>query len=534
MRSAGILLHISSLYDRYGIGTLGKCAFDFVDFLRKSGTEYWQMLPLGPTGYGDSPYQSFSAFAGNPNFIDLTLLIEAGLLSADDPALKELEARKWTTYESLWEIKKQPLARAFAAFAKAESGAGGACSAGDARIAKDFEHFCTENAVWLDDYALYMAIKYKHNKNCWIMWEDLLRKREKAALEAFIAEDSKDPAAPDSVGFWKFCQYLFYSQYENLRTYAKENHIKIIGDMPIYVSLDSSDIWANPELFELDEDLRPVNVAGCPPDDFAKTGQLWGNPVYYWFTHYRTTYKWWFRRLEAEGKRCDLLRLDHFRGYESFYAIPAGDATAEHGTWKVGPGAHMFEVAEEMGVKAPKLIAEDLGFITRGVEEMLSELGLPGMNVLQFAFGGDDSRYLPHNYVNNSVSYIGTHDNDTANGWFSSLDKKTQKRIRKYTAKADDESAAKALLRTLAMSVSEIVVFQMQDILDLGSEARMNTPSTVGGGNWLWQLRENDLTNKTAESVRKLLTRYFRLGPPHKVRVKDINTKAIITNTKEQ
>jgi 4-alpha-glucanotransferase len=520
MRGAGILLHISSLRDRYGIGTLGRCAFDFVDFLKKSGTEYWQMLPLGPTGYGDSPYQSFSAFAGNPNFIDLTMLINEGFLSADDPALTALEERNFTTYEDLWAIKKQALARAYAVFMSQNTA--------------DYEAFVSENTLWLPDYALYMAIKYKRNLNMWLSWEDPLRKHEEKAIADFIAEDGENPLAPDSIGFWKYCQYLFFSQYNKLRAYAKENHVQIIGDMPIYVSLDSADIWSKPEYFELDDDLRPKRVAGCPPDEFAKTGQLWGNPLYNWFEHYSTHYQWWVDRLEMQGKFCDVLRLDHFRGFEGYYAIPAGDETAENGRWVVGPGSYMFEVIAQRSDKIPKLIAEDLGFLTIGVEEMLRELELPGMNVLEFGFGGEDSRYLPHNYVRNSVSYIGTHDNDTAIGWYNSLDKKAQKRVRKYTGKSDEESVAKAMMRTLAMSVSEIVVFQMQDILELGSEARMNTPSTVGGQNWHWQLGPDDLSPKTAENLKKLLTRYFRLAPPKKVKVMDIKTKAIIKDKAAQ
>jgi 4-alpha-glucanotransferase len=507
MRTAGILLHISSLYDKYGIGTLGKCAYDFVDFLKKSGMECWQMLPVGPTGYGDSPYQSYSAFAGNPNYIDLETLIHDELIAANDPALARLETRDFDNYETLWSVKKEALGRAYKVFIEKGS------------EAVDYADFCAKNAVWLDDYALYMAIKYSHHMNMWTKWEDPLRKREGTALAAFITANDADPTAENSIGFWKFCQYIFFKQYGALRKYAKQAGVKLIGDMPIYVSLDSSDVWANPELFDLDENLMPKNVAGCPPDEFAKTGQLWGNPVYFWFAHYKTMYKWWIRRMEASGKLFDILRIDHFRGFESYYAVPAEDETAEHGSWKTGPGAQMFEYIEHNSKGIPKLIAENLGFMTSEVWDMLNELGYPGMNILEFGFGGDDSIYLPHNYIANSVSYIGTHDNDTALGWYESQDKKTKKRVRKYLHKSGGESVPEAMIRVLAASVSNLVVFQMQDILGLGSDTRMNTPSTVGGGNWLWQLQGGELSDKLAENLRKLLSRYFRLPPAKKVKV---------------
>jgi 4-alpha-glucanotransferase len=510
MRTAGILLHISSLHDRYGIGTIGKCAYDFIDFCKKSGIDSWQVLPVGPTGYGDSPYQSYSAFAGNPNLIDLTVLIEEGLVNVADPALTKLEAREYDSYEKLWTTKKEILARAYIAFIDKKD------------EIPDFKAFCAENAEWLDDYALYMAIKYSRSMNMWTLWEDALRRREPQALDAFIKSDAEHPAAPDGIGFWKFCQYEFYKQYAAMRAYAAKNGIRIIGDMPIYVSMDSADIWANPELFELDEDLRPTLVAGCPPDDFAKTGQLWGNPVYRWEEHEGNCFAWWIRRMEAAGKLFDLLRIDHFRGFESFYAIPADAETAENGTWKPGPGARMFEVIKDNATALPKLIAENLGFLTPEVDEMLSELELPGMNVLEFAFDGSDSGYLPHNFKPHSVSYIGTHDNDTALGWYNAQDKKTRKRIRKYVAKLPGESIPFALIRLLAASVSELVVFQMQDILGLGSAARMNTPSTIGGGNWLWQMEAGSLTDKTAARINKLLKRYFRLPPVKKVKVRAV------------
>ncbi|MDR0944415.1 MAG: 4-alpha-glucanotransferase [Ruminococcus sp.] len=512
MRQAGVLLHITSLYDNYGIGSLGKAATDFIDFLKSAGISVWQMLPVGPTGFGDSPYQSYSAFAGNPNIIDLEKLIDDGLVSASDPDLTKLSNREFTNYDNLFAIKSKVLHRAYLKFIE--------------EVPDDYENFCKGEAFWLDDYALYMNIKYSHGMKMWTMWEDNLRKRDPEAIAEVIKADSENPTAEYSIGFWKFCQYIFFLQFAEMKRYAAKNRIKLVGDMPIYVSMDSSDIWANPALFELDEDLRPINVAGCPPDDFAKTGQLWGNPVYDWGEHLRTGYKWWISRIISAGKFFDTIRIDHFRGFESFYAIPAGNDTAEEGTWKNGPGAKLFEVIEKYasdnGVKIPSFIAENLGFLTPHVQEMLAAVGYPGMNVLEFGFGGDDSIYLPHNFIANSVSYIGTHDNDTALGWYSSQSKKTKKRVKRYIHKSDDETVSEALIRVLAASPSDLVVFQMQDLLGLGSEARMNTPSTVGGTNWLWQMSKPGSPQKIAPAIHKLLGRYFRLPPVTKSTVKII------------
>jgi 4-alpha-glucanotransferase len=522
MRTAGVLLHITSLYDRYGIGSLGKAAKEFIDFLKSAGFSFWQMLPVGPTGFGDSPYQSFSAFAGNPNLIDIESLMEDGLADESDPDLAKLINREFDNYEMLFSIKSKVLHRAFLKFL--------------GKTPEDYSSFCADNAYWLDDYALYMRIKYSRSMNMWTLWEDSLRRREPAALEEVKRTDNDNPNAEYSIGFWKFCQFIFYKQFTEIKKYAAKNRIKLVGDMPIYVSMDSSDIWANPKLFELDEDLRPANVAGCPPDDFAKTGQLWGNPVYDWGEHLRTGYTWWISRILSAGKLFDMVRIDHFRGFESFYAIPAGNETAEEGVWKNGPGSHMFEVirsyAEENKITLPDFIAENLGFLTPHVHEMLDSVGYPGMNVLEFGFGGDDSIYLPHNFIANSVSYIGTHDNDTALGWYSSQNKKTKKRIKRYIHKSGDETISEALIRVLAASPSDLVIFQMQDLLGLGSEARMNTPSTVGGTNWLWQMKGPGYPQKLAPAVHKLLARYFRLPPVSKSTVKII--KKIVKAVKSE
>jgi 4-alpha-glucanotransferase len=503
MRRSGILLHISSLPDKYGIGTLGKTAYNFIDFLKKSGQSLWQVLPLGPTGYGDSPYQCYSAFAGNPNFIDLTKLIEEGLLSENDPELCRLtDKNAWNDYSAYWKLKNAVMMRVWATFTnRAEDTA-------------DFDKFCSDNAVWLDDYALYMTLKYKFDLKMWTMWADEYRLRDAETMNTFTAEHSYE------IGYWKFLQYLFYKQYDELKAYAAARDIKIIGDIPIYVSLDSSDIWASPELFALDDNYHPVDVAGCPPDAFSEDGQLWGNPLYNWEAMQSSGYAWWISRIEAAARLFDILRIDHFRGFESYYAIPAGDKNARGGEWRKGPGAALFKVINEKARKIPEFIAEDLGFLTDDVKAMLRECGYPGMNILQFAFDGGDSSYMPHNYIKNSVSYIGTHDNDTAAGWFKSASAETRKNAKKYMVLSKKEGAVYGMIRTLMSSVSDTVIVQLQDWLVLPSSARFNTPSTIGGGNWLWQAKETDFSEKLSKQIKKLTGRYYRLPPVKKVTVK--------------
>jgi 4-alpha-glucanotransferase len=500
MRRSGILLHISSLPDKYGIGTLGDCAYRFIDFLKKSGQSLWQVLPLGPTGYGDSPYQCYSAFAGNPNFIDFTKLIEAGLLSENDPELCRVnEKNAWSDYQTYWKLKNAVLSRVWATFVNR------------AEDTSEFDGFCRDNAEWLDDYALYMTLKYKFDSKMWTMWDDNYRLRDAETITAFVSEHSYE------IGYWKFLQYLFYKQYDELKAYAVSRGIKIIGDIPIYVSLDSSDIWANPGLFALDDDFRPIDVAGCPPDAFSDDGQLWGNPLYNWEAMEADGYTWWIKRVEAAARLFDILRIDHFRGFESYYSIPAGDKNARNGEWRKGPGSKLFKVINEKGRNIPEIIAEDLGFMTDDVKAMLRECGYPGMNILQFAFDGGDSSYLPHNYVKNSVSYIGTHDNDTAAGWYKAAKLQTRRNAKKYMLLSKKEGVVMGMIRTLMASVSDTVIVQLQDWLALPSSARFNTPSTIGGGNWLWQARESDFSEKLAKQIKKLTGRYFRLPPVKKV-----------------
>ena len=496
MRSSGILMHITSLPSPYGIGTLGRHAYVFVDFLKKSGQTYWQILPIGPTGFGDSPYQSYSAFAGNPLLIDIDTLITEGLVSPDDKDLKVLGEKTFYDYSQLFYYKKLILQKACMVFIK---------SASEKKQA-EFDAFCSDNSWWLEDYALFMTLKAEFSQIMWTGWNDEYRLRDEQALSDFSKVHSNEILA------WRFIQFKFFEQYKRLKKYANKNGILIYGDMPIYVSADSSDIWANPEMFMLDEDRRPVKVAGCPPDDFAPTGQLWGNPLYDWDYLEKTGYKWWVERVRYSAELFDLTRIDHFRGFESFYAIPAEDETAEFGEWQKGPGMKLFKaIRAELGDVS--LVAEDLGFLTDEVKAMLREAGYPGMNVLEFAFGGDDSGYLPHNHSKNSVVYIGTHDNDTALGWYRSADEKTKKTVRKYLGLKKDSSDKKvfrALIRSAMASPAQICILQMQDLLGLGSEARMNIPSTIGGGNWAWRMPQGVCTKKLAKKLRELTDIYHR------------------------
>ena len=490
MKSCGILMHITSLPGRYGVGTMGKEAFRFVDFLKKSGQSCWQVLPIGPTGYGDSPYQSYSAFAGNPLLIDLEELISDGLIAEDDKDLILLDKRDFSSYEELMSFKTVVLNKAFLKYTDGNT--------------DDFDSFCAENSFWLEDYALYMSLKSLNKQNGWLGWDNSIRRRDPETMAYYKRLLSQQ------MDFQKFMQFVFFRQWDKLHKYANKKGVKLFGDMAIYVSMDSSDIWAEPSLFMLDEDLRPTDVAGCPPDDFSATGQLWGNPLYNWDAMEKDGYKWWIKRIGYSAKLFDILRIDHFRGFESFYAIPAGSVTAEKGEWLKGPGMKLFNaVKKELG--EIDLVAENLGFLTDEVHEMLADSGYPGMNVLEFAFWKkNESGYMPHNYIANSVSYIGTHDNDTALGWFESLDKKTKKFVCRYLDIREGDSPVRSMIRALYASVSDLVIIQMQDLLELGSEARMNTPSTIGN-NWHWRMSEHDINKALAKKVRYLAKTYFRV-----------------------
>lgn len=492
-RSSGILLPIFSLPGKYGIGCLGKNAYDFVDFLKEAGQKYWQILPLGPTSYGDSPYQSFSTFAGNPYFIDLETLIERGLLEADK-CNRIFFGNDETDidYGQIYEVRFSVLREAF--------------EKSDHRSLPEFQAFLKENEDWVEDYALYMAVKNSFNDVSITEWDDDIRLRKPDALKKYekMLEEDKD--------FYIWLQYEFFMEWKALKKYANENGIRIIGDMPIYVSLDSADVWANPDLFELDKDMNPTEVAGCPPDGFSATGQLWGNPLYKWKKHKETGYKWWIRRMKKCSELYDVVRIDHFRGFDEFYAIPAGDDTAENGKWKKGPGKDVFD-AIKAAVPDLDIIAEDLGYMTDTVRKLVKDTGYPNMKVLEFAFDSRDSSgtndYLPHNYERNCVVYTGTHDNETLLGWLSSITPEELKMVADYVdgETMDKEDLVRRLVRAAHGSVATTCIIPIQDYLILDNSARINMPSTLGK-NWRWRMTKEQASKALAHRIYDL-TRLF-------------------------
>ncbi len=490
MRKGGILLPVSSIPSKYGIGTFSKQAYEFVDFLEKAGQKYWQILPLGPTGYGDSPYQSFSTFAGNPYYIDLEELIGKGWLTREECEACDFGADEgYVDYEKVYLSRFKVLKKAYE---RSEIGTDG-----------DFLKFREENAFWLGDYALYMAVKNSFDSVSWIEWDEDIRLRKEGAMAACREKYAAE------VEFYEFQQYLFASQWFALKAYANEKGIKIIGDIPIYVAFDSADTWANPELFQLDENCIPVGVAGCPPDSFSATGQLWGNPLYRWEYHKETGYEWWMRRIAYCYKLYDVVRIDHFRGFDEYYFIPYGDTTAEFGHWEKGPGYDIFKVMKEkLGKKA--VIAEDLGFLTPSVLKLVKKTGYPGMKILQFAFDSrEESDYLPHNYTCNSVVYTGTHDNDTTMGWFDALNRKDKSFAKRYLNITSRKDVHWEFIRAALASVSDTAIIPMQDYLGLGAEARINIPSTLGN-NWKWRMLDGQLTDELAEKIRTMTKLYGR------------------------
>lgn len=491
-RGSGIIMHIASLPGKYGIGTFGKEAYEFGDFLKKAGQKYWQILPLGPTSFGDSPYQSFSAFAGNPYFIDFDILKKDGLLNEEDYySVYFGEKSEDINYGLVFKEKFKVLRKAYVNFKLSKN--------------EEVEEFHKKEAYWLEDYALYMAVKYHFDLKSWQVWEEDIRLRNPEAIDKY------KNLLSDEINFWKFLQYEFFKQWRALKSYVNKLGIEIIGDMPIYVAEDGADVWANPEAFLLDKKtLKPLKVAGCPPDIFAATGQLWGNPIYDWNYMEKTDYKWWVERIRQSLNLYDVLRIDHFKGFESYWSIPYGDPTAENGEWVKGPGIKVFNaIKEKLG--DVNIIAEDLGTLTEETIKLRNDTGFPGMKILTFAFDTDsENPFLPHNYDKNFIVYTGTHDNDTVRGWMEKSAPKDQvQKAIEYLGLNKEEGYNWGFIRGAWSSIADVSIAQMQDFLDLGNEARINLPSTLGI-NWRWRAKANSFTDDLAEKIYKITVAYGR------------------------
>jgi 4-alpha-glucanotransferase len=491
-RSAGLLLHPTSLPGPYGIGDLGPAAMNWIDALARARQTWWQVLPLGPTGYGDSPYQSGSTFAGNPYLISPDLLADDGLVQRADIEGVQFPAEH-VDFGPVIDFKVRLLAQAWQRF---QAGAA-------PKLRQPFDAFCNQQAGWLEDFCLYSALKDAHGGAGWLDWPAELVRREPAALERARRE------LRSSVGQHRFRQFLFFRQWKEVKAYANSKGIRLIGDVPIFVSIDSSDVWANPQLYHLDAKRRPTAVAGVPPDYFSATGQLWGNPLYDWEAMRRTGYSWWLARLRATLALVDVVRLDHFRGFEAYWEVPADAETAATGRWAPGPGAALFE-ALRAGLGGLPLIAEDLGLITPAVEALRERLGLPGMRILQFAFGDTPAnRYLPHHYERNTVVYTGTHDNDTTNGWAGHLSDGERWMLNRYLPHRGGDLAWD-LMRLAWSSVADFALAPLQDVLSLGSEARMNSPGRPAG-NWSWRFTEGALHDGVLDRLADLTDLYSRV-----------------------
>ena len=492
MRKSGVLMPVASLPGNYGIGSFSKEAYKFVDDLKEAGQSYWQVLPLGPTSYGDSPYQSFSTFAGNPYFVDLDTLVGEGLLKKEEcTGFDWGKDKSRIDYEKVYLSRFKALKLAYKRFDPAKE--------------KKYKGFLARNKYWLDDYALYMAVKNSFNDVSLAEWDDDIRLRRKAAISEYKKKYE------DEISFYRFIQYEFDKQWMALKAYANKKGIEIIGDIPIYVAYDSADTWASPELFQLDENRMPKAVAGTPPDAFSKTGQLWGNPLYEWKKHKETGFSWWIKRIRHCMRLYDVVRIDHFRAFDEYYSIPYGDRTAVNGKWVKGPGIALFRaVKKELG--DINVIAEDLGFLTPSVLKLVKDTGFPGMKVLQFAFDSrEDSDYLPHNYVMNCVVYTGTHDNYTILGWYDSISKKDRKYADDYLNNAGHTGKELVwdYIRLALASCADTCIIPMQDYLGLGNEARINIPSTTGG-NWVWRMDKKAFTKALARKMKTITVLYSR------------------------
>jgi len=494
-RGSGVLMHITSLPGPYGIGSMGRYGRKFIDFLNNAGQKYWQILPLGPTGYGNSPYQSFSAFAGNPFLIDIEQLIEENYISKEVLAAYDLDGhRQRVDYDKIIAQKIELLKKCYLSFKSMEN-------------YKELKSF-KEAHHWLDEYSVFMALKEHYKSQPWQKWAEEHRLRDADALKNFRESHS------DAIEFWVFLQWVFYKQWLSLKNYANSNGVEIIGDMPIYVSADSSDTWAHPDLFYFDEGSHPVAVAGCPPDAFSETGQLWGNPLYDWTQNEENGFEWWIDRMRSSMELYDVIRIDHFRGFESYWEIPAQDKTAENGHWVKGPGMKLFKAIHE-AIPSMRIIAEDLGFLTEEVIQLVADSGYPGMKVLQFAFDSrEESDYLPHNYDSHCIVYTGTHDNDTVMGWFETAAKEDVVLAKEYLSLTEDEGYNWGYIRGAWSSVAQTAIAPMQDFLGLASDHRMNIPSTIGG-NWEWRVREEDLSDALAKRMHRLTKIYGRLEKEH-------------------
>ncbi|MBG9986271.1 4-alpha-glucanotransferase [Facklamia sp. DSM 111018] len=494
-RTSGVLMHISSLPNQYGIGSFGRSAYQFVDFLKETQQTYWQILPLTTTSYGDSPYQSFSASAGNPYFIDLDLLIEEGLLEESDlEGIDFGQDSSQVDYALIFKYRHQILEKAVAQFKQQGP-------------SKEYVAFIGDNHEWLEPFAEYMAIKEHFGLRAWYEWDEDIRLRQETALEHYRQILSEE------MDYYRVTQFFFMQQWQKLKAYANQQNIQIVGDIPIYVAHDSVEMWHHPEYFRVDEFAEPIVVAGTPPDVFTSEGQFWGNPIYDWDYMKDNQYDWWIRRFEESFKLYDLVRIDHFRGFESYWEVPFSAETAAEGSWVKGPGYELFKVVND-ALGQLDIIAEDLGFMTQEVIEMREATGFPGMKILQFGFlGAEDSPDLPHHYSENTIAYVGTHDNETAMGWY--LDTATEamkEQVDNYLGIRPGETVADALNRGIAMSPSRIAIYSMQDLLSLDNRARMNVPSTVGG-NWQWRMTEEQLTPQVKEFLSSLTETYFRRNP---------------------
>ena len=500
-RSSGILMHITSLPSEYGIGDFGKKAYEFVDFLEKSKQKLWQILPMGPTGYGDSPYQSFSAFAGNPYFIDLEEFIELGYIDHNDLLpLREINYEDNLDYEQVNERKTKLLKNIFEIFWKKTEK--------NDEIEEDFKKFKTKNAYWLDNYVLYMALKEKFSGKSWQNWPKCYKYRN---LKKF---EKNDENLKKNIDYFSFVQYTFYKQWFKLKSYANSKGICIIGDIPIFVATDSADTWSESKIFQFDKYKKPKRVSGCPPDYFSKDGQLWGNVLYDWKYLKKTNYDWWIKRIAYCFEIYDIVRIDHFRGFEAYWSIPSKDTTAVRGHWEKGPGMDFFRTVERRLGKLP-IIAEDLGLLTERVKKLLKRSSFPGMKVLEFAFDSENSDYLPHKYEENCVAYTGTHDNNTVTGWYETISPEIKhycdEYLKNYLSKFGSDYWLPINLRfidAIWASKANIAIAQMQDFIGLGEEGRMNAPSTLGK-NWKWRLNEKYITDELCDNI-KTITRKFK------------------------